>query len=133
VWYESRYEHVGQNLSQMFNTDNGSHRGTAESNPTHRVLAEGPRPLLKAAKDAGLNDKDALPSLRTLLRAAISGQLDAVKVAGRWLTSPAAIVRWIDAAQHRRVQCLPILSATVADEVLAPNGLQRHSELGEEA
>src|SRR5262245_48192447 len=73
----------------------------ARESATQRVLSEGAMPLLAAARGAGLLD-DALPSNKTLLRAAISRKLDAVKVAGRWLTSAAAIRRWVEAAQHRR-------------------------------
>jgi hypothetical protein len=63
-----------------------------------RILDEGAKLPIVAAHDAGLHGQ-ALPSLKTLLRAAKSRRLDAVKIAGRWLTSAAAIRRWVDAQQ----------------------------------
>ena len=51
-------------------------------------------PLIQAARAAGLNG-DALPSLKTFLRAAASRRLEAVKVAGQWLTSPSAVRRYV--------------------------------------
>ena len=87
-----------------------------------RVLAEGAQPLLAAARAAGLHD-EALPSTKTLLRAAISRKLDAVKVAGRWLTSAAAIRRWVEAAQPRRDRFG--IDAGAADRVLDAYGLGR--------
>lgn len=89
-----------------------------------RILDEGAQPLLDAAVSAGLSG-DALPSLKTLLRAAISRKLEAVKVAGKWLTSPAAIVRWIEGSQGRRESLGQQLDRTAADEVLAAHGLGR--------
>ena len=89
---------------------------------TQRVLAEGAQPLLAAARAAGLLD-EALPSTKTLLRAAISRKLDAVKVAGRWLTSAAAIRRWVEAAQHRRDRFG--IDAVAADRVLEAFDLGR--------
>jgi hypothetical protein len=90
-----------------------------------RILAEGAQPLLAAARAAGLLG-DALPSSKTLLRAAIGRKLDAVKVAGRWLTSPGAIMRWVEAAQHRRERCG--IDAAAANEVLASYGLGRKGD-----
>lgn len=87
-----------------------------------RVLDEGAHPLLAAARAAGLLE-DALPSTKTLLRAAISRKLDAVKVAGRWLTSAAAIRRWVEAAQPRRDRFG--IDAGTADRVLDAYGLGR--------
>ena len=62
-----------------------------------RVMREGVLPLTKAARESGLQHA---PCLRTLMRASISGRLEAVKVAGRWLTSAKAIVRWVEASQQ---------------------------------
>jgi hypothetical protein len=87
-----------------------------------RILAEGALPLLAAAQDAGLLG-EALPSKKTLLRAAISRKLEAVKVAGRWLTSSAGILRWVAAAQHRQARCG--IDAVAANQVLASYGLGR--------
>ncbi len=91
------------------------HAGSFPASVAQRVLTEGAQPLLTAARAAGLLD-EALPSTKTLLRAAISRKLDAVKVAGRWLTSAAAIRRWIEAAQHRRERFG--IDAEAADRVL---------------
>ena len=91
-----------------------------------RVLDEGARPLLVAAADAGLR-QDACPSLKTFLRAAISHKLEAVKLAGRWLTSPAAVRRWIEAEQHRRDRygSAAGIDPAAADTVLGAYGLAR--------
>lgn len=105
---------------------NASHESPARHSRVQRVLDEGARPLLVAAGDAGLRAA-ALPSLKTLLRAAISGKLEAVKVAGRWLTSPPAVRRWIEAEQHRRERygAAAELDAAAADAVLDAHGLPR--------
>lgn len=66
---------------------------------TARLLAEGTKPLVDAAREAGLHP---VPSLRTLLRAAIGGRLESLIVAGRRVTSPAAIVRWIAGQQRNQ-------------------------------
>jgi hypothetical protein len=55
--------------------------------------------MLEAARAAGLNGS-ALPSPKTFLRAVSARRLEAVKVAGRWLTSPAAIRRYVDQLQR---------------------------------
>ena len=65
---------------------------------TTRLLAEGTRPLREAAALAGLSP---VPSLKTLLRAASAGQLETLLVAGRKVSSPAAIARWVAASQRR--------------------------------
>jgi hypothetical protein len=99
----------------MDSTTNTTSRAAHATTATQRVLAEGAQPLVTAARAAGLLD-EALPSLKTLLRAAISRKLDAVKVAGRWLTSAAAIRRWVEAAQHRRERFA--MDSVAADLVL---------------
>ena len=63
------------------------------------LLAEGTAPLVDAARLAGLQPA---PSLRTLLRAAAAGRLESLLVAGRRVTSPAAIVRWVVVEQERQ-------------------------------
>ena len=65
---------------------------------TALLLAEGTRPLVDAARDAGLRP---VPSLRTLLRAAIANRLESLLIAGRRVTSTAAIGRWV--ARQQRV------------------------------
>jgi hypothetical protein len=87
-----------------------------------RLMAEGTRPLVDAARDARLQP---VPSLRTLLRAAISGRLESLKVAGRRVTSPAAVVRWV-AAQQRRAEPPPMRADP--GEVLGRYGLAREAE-----
>ncbi len=67
------------------------------SDITVRLLAEGTKPLVEAAREAGLHP---VPSLRTLLRAAIARRLESLMVAGRRVTSPAAIVRWVAGQQN---------------------------------
>lgn len=69
-----------------------------------RLLAEGTRPLIDAARDAGLQP---VPSLRTLLRGTMSNRLESLIIAGRRVTSPAAIVRWIAAEQSRCAAGVP--------------------------
>lgn len=108
----------------MDNAPQNSNAGTLALSVARRVIAEGAQPLLAAARAAGLLDK-ALPSTKTLLRAAISRKLDAVKVAGRWLTSAPAILRWIEAAQHRRDRFG--IDAEAADRVLEAFDLGRGS------
>lgn len=108
----------------MESSTNTGTAGAPASTVAQRVLAEGAQPLLAAARAAGLLDK-ALPSTKTLLRAAISRKLDAVKVAGRWLTSAPAILRWIEAAQHRRDRFG--IDAAAADRVLEAFNLGRGS------
>ncbi len=103
-------------------TPNTDIAGAPAPTVAERVLAEGAQPLLAAARAAGLLD-EALPSTKTLLRAAISRKLDAVKVAGRWLTSAAAIRRWVEAAQHRRDRFG--IDAVAADRVLEAFDLGR--------
>ena len=94
---------------------------------TARLLAEGVMPLAKAAHDAGLRPA---PSLRTLLRACLSGRLESIKVAGRRLCSPAAIVRWISRSQQHRTP-IAVAATTDAPAVLARYGLDRDSETPE--
>lgn len=66
---------------------------------TRRLLAEGIRPLAEAAQSAGLQP---VPSAKTLRRAALSGRLESLLVAGRRVTSSLAVVRWIALEQQRR-------------------------------
>ena len=80
----------------MTNTDTLVH-DDPPSNTAARLLHEGVNPLLHAAREAGLQP---VPSHRTLLRAAIAGTLESLKVAGRRVTSTAAIVRWIQGQQE---------------------------------
>ncbi len=75
--------------------NNANHAGSQDVS-AEQLLREGTRPLVDAARGAGL---DPVPSLRTLLRAAIAGRLDTLTVAGRRVTSVPAIVRWVDAEQ----------------------------------
>lgn len=56
------------------------------------LLAEGTLPLVQAAEAARLCP---VPSRRTLLRAAADQRLESLRIAGRRVTSPAAIVRWV--------------------------------------
>ena len=66
---------------------------------TERLLDEGTYSLIEAAKLAGMRP---VPCLRTLMRAAITDKLEAIKQKGRWTTSPAAIRRWIARQQTQR-------------------------------
>jgi len=59
------------------------------------VLAEGPLPIREAARAAGVPTL----SYHVVLRAWRSGALQAVRLGGRVHTSPAAILRWLAAAQ----------------------------------
>lgn len=70
---------------------------------TDRLLEEGTLPLVEAAKAAGIRQVH----LRTLMRAAISRKLEALKFAGRWVTSPSAVRRWIARQQQRIVAAQP--------------------------
>lgn len=107
--------------------DNTSHPrpvGAKTTTAAQRVLDEGAQSLLSAARAAGLCE-DVLPSTKTLLRAAISRKLEAVKVAGRWLTSAPAVRRWIEASQPRRERFG--IDAAAADRVLEAFNLGRGS------
>lgn len=64
-----------------------------------RAIFAGIRPLVDAAREAGLHP---VPSLRTLLREVIAKRLDLLLIAGRLMTSPATIVRWVAAQQQRK-------------------------------
>jgi hypothetical protein len=81
--------------------NNTPHDSTLTTTVAQRVLDEGAMPLIQAARAAGL-DGDALPSLRTFLREAASRRLEAVKVAGQWLTSASAVRRFVERAQQER-------------------------------
>ena len=72
----------------------------SETDNAIRLLSEGTSPLVSAAREAGLRP---VPSHRTLLRAAVAGRLESLLVAGRRVTSPAAVVRWVVTEQHRRI------------------------------
>jgi hypothetical protein len=72
---------------------------------------------------------------RKLFRSAMRGQhtrsfchrpAGTTSPAGRWLTSPGAIMRWVEAAQHRRERCG--IDAAAANEVLASYGLGRKGD-----
>lgn len=105
-------------------TDNESQRIPPSVTGTQRILQEGALPLLDAAEAAGLHGA-AKPSLKTLLRASICGRLESIKVSGRRLTSAEAIVRWVEAAQHRRDRFA--LPPTEADRVLEAFDLGREA------
>jgi hypothetical protein len=94
--------------------------------PAQRVLEEGAQLARDAAREAGVA-ANVTPSNKTFLRALVSGKLDGVKVGGRWLTSSAAIRRWIEASQGRREAILPALDPASADEILAAHGLGREA------
>lgn len=87
---------------------------------TDRLLDEGTLPLLAAAKAAGMRP---VPCLRTLMRAAITRKLEALKMRGRWATSAAAIRRWIARQQRGAGPTPPPLAHP--DAVLSRYGLGR--------
>lgn len=58
-----------------------------------RLANEGLVPLVDAARAVRVPC-----SLWQLIRAAVAGRLEAVKVGGCWQSTPAAVVRWIAAA-----------------------------------
>lgn len=99
----------------------GAQRSTAR-----RVLAEGACLAREAARLAGLAE-EVTPSNKTFLRALVSGKLEGIKIGGRWLTSPGAVLRWIEASQERRVALAPSLTSEDADAVLAAHGLAREA------
>ena len=98
-----------------------------ETSVAQRILDEGAQPLLAAAREAGLRGGAAL-SLKTWLRKAISGELEAIKVGGRWLTSSRAIRRCLEAAQLRRQPSAPPAARADANAVLSKYGLGRDQE-----
>lgn len=103
-------------------------RDATQTDPDHdtaaRLLGEGTMPLVEAAREAGLRP---VPSLRTLLRASITGRLESLRVAGRRVTSVPAVVRWV-AAQQRRRAARPAARAVDSDAVLSRYGLGREQE-----
>lgn len=110
----------------MLSPDIAPQEGPLRATIAHRVLDEGAQPLLAAAREAGLRG-NALPSLKTFLRAVVSGKLDAVKVGGRWLTSASAVRRYVEQLQQRRPSVPPIdksdAVATGARSAVADNGV----------
>ena len=101
---------------------------TAEHSLADRLLAEGlAENLVAAAHEAGLRGA-ARPHKRTLLRAALSGRLEALKVAGKWTTSAAAIVRWIGRQQRKRNSERPPARSVDAGGVLVRYRLGRDQE-----
>ena len=103
------------------------HASQVHPSVAQRILDEGAQPLLDAARDAGLRG-DVCPSLKTLLRAALSRKLEAAKVAGRWLTSAAAIRRWVEHSQRRRDGLGAHLDQVGAETLLEAHGLGRRQE-----
>ena len=89
---------------------------------TDRLLDEGTQPLVAAAKEAGMRP---VPCLRTLMRAAMSGKLEALKLQGRWCTSAAAVRRWITRNQPRAVAAAATVGAVDPNPVLSRYGLAR--------
>ena len=99
--------------ARVTSRDLTSHDSTLTVTVAQRILDEGAQPLLAAAREAGLLG-DALPSLKTFLRAVVSGKLDAVKVGGRWLTSPSAVRRYVEQLQQGRHGAPPVATADAA-------------------
>lgn len=91
---------------------------------TDRLLDEGTQPLVAAAKAAGMRP---VPCLRTLMRAAMSGKLEALKLQGRWCTSSAAVRRWITRNQPRAVATAATVGAVDPNPVLSRYGLAREA------
>jgi hypothetical protein len=112
-------------------------RGVTPANPTalpdsrleltERLLDEGTMGLIEAAKMARANP---MPCLRTLLRGAISGDLEAIKQAGRWTTSVAAFRRWLARKQQQRRRTVAAIAPARADAdaVLERFGLGREQQ-----
>jgi hypothetical protein len=73
------------------------HAGNGQSTVV-RILQEGEDSLLGAAESAGLR---RLPNVFVMMRAARKGQLEAFKSQGRWRTSAAAVIRWLERQQLR--------------------------------
>jgi hypothetical protein len=87
---------------------------------TERLLDEGVVSLIEAAKRAGLRP---VPCLRTLMRNAITEKLEAIKIGGRWVTSPDAVRRWLAQQQAQRAAAPP--ARANANAVLGRYGLGR--------
>jgi len=87
-----------------------------------RILREGEGSLIDSCRAAGLR---TVPSLRYLMRAAITGKLDAIKIAGRWRTSPDAIKRLIARSQASSRTPPPPPRRADSNAVLARYGLGR--------
>ena len=81
-------------------------------------------PLVDAAREAGLRP---LPSLRTLLRASISGRLESLKLVGRRVTSAPAVIRWV-VGQQRRQRAPAQPRAADPSPVIERYGLGREQE-----
>ena len=102
----------------------------AHADPAHaiafRLLEEGTFPLVQAAQQAGLTP---VPSLRSLLRAAITGRLESLKISGRRVTSPQAVARWVVAQQAKRANPAPLAQTRIeAEAVLERYGLGREGD-----
>ena len=66
-----------------------------------------------------------VPCLRTLLRAAMSGKLEALKLQGRWCTSAASIRRWITRNQPRASAAAAPVVCADPGSILSRYGLAR--------
>lgn len=89
---------------------------------TDRLLDEGTQPLVAAAKAAGMRP---VPCLRTLIRAAMSGKLEAIKLQSRWCTSAAAVRRWVARNQPRATAGPSPVVVADPGSVLSRYGLAR--------
>ena len=92
-----------------------------------RILSEGARPARDAMRALGVSES-ILPSSKTFLRAFVSRKLAGVKVGGRWLTSPGAVLDWIEASQPRRDALIPAIDRDAADKILASYGLSSDAD-----
>jgi hypothetical protein len=92
-----------------------------------RLLAEGSGPFRAAAHKAGLRGKTC-PSNRTFFRAFLTGELEGFKLRGQWMTSPPAVIRWIERRRAKTPKPAPTISAAAADRILEAHGLGRRSE-----
>src|SRR5262245_50218745 len=89
-----------------------------------RLLAEGVRPLREAAQEAGL---DPPPATKSMLRWSISGKhghvLETIRVAGRVVTSPQAVVRFIEATQPSNPIAVQSIDRVASERILKTHRL----------
>ena len=89
-----------------------------------RLLDEGIKPIVVAAAEEGIKIS-AKTALRWALKGTARAQLESIRVAGRRMTSRAAIRRFLNAQQGDNSPTVPAIDQRAADEVLEAHGLGR--------
>lgn len=89
-----------------------------------RILAEGAVSLHEGIRAEGLSASPKT-ARRWRIRGVGGTRLEAVRVGGRWLTSRAAVRRFVAAQQRETPPAVQAIDVAAADAVLAAHGLGR--------